>query len=36
LDYAREKNLTYVEALLTCHDAAIADYARSGRLLSIL
>jgi ankyrin repeat protein len=35
LDYAREKNLTYVEALLTCHDAAIADYARSGSYVNL-
>ncbi|XP_062510014.1 uncharacterized protein LOC134186110 isoform X2 [Corticium candelabrum] len=35
LDYARRKNLTYVEALLTCHDAALADYIKSGSEVSL-
>ena len=31
LDYARLKKLRYAEALLTCHDKALAEYAKSRR-----
>ena len=31
LDYAREKKLDYVVALLTCHGTAVADFARASR-----
>ena len=31
LDYAREKKMDYVVALLTCHGTAVADFTRASR-----
>jgi len=31
LDYARDKKLDYVVALLSCHGNAVADFARASR-----
>ena len=33
LDYAREKGLDYVVALMVCDDSAVMDFAKASRLV---
>ena len=35
IEYAREKKLDYVVALLTCHGTAVADFARASWYVGI-
>lgn len=35
LDYAREKGLDYVVALMVCDDSAVMDFAKATRLVYI-
>ena len=35
LDYAREKGLDYVVALMVCDDSAVMDFAKASRLVYV-
>ena len=35
LDYARDKGLDYVVALMVCDDSAVMDFAKASRLVCI-
>ena len=35
LDYARDKGLDYVVALMVCDDTAVMDFAKASRLVCI-
>ena len=35
IEYARQKKLDYVVALLTCHGTAVADFARASRYVGM-